>query len=504
MSRENPDHSFDPNFAPNRAEALEYAKLLEEQEKRKKYRALEFFKPYPKQLDFLNLTAKKREVALIAANQSGKSYAAAGGVAQWLTGMYQPWFQGRRFDGPVNGWVAGETGQFVRDVGQRLLFGKPGVVDLRGTGMVPRGSVDWERGTATAHGYAGLFDTVQVKHKDGGTSTVRFMTYEMARERWQGETLDFIWCDEEPPLDLYIEGITRLIARSGIMICTFTPLKGRTDVVQRFMSDDDEGAAARAYVNMTLDEIGHITTDEKVKIIASYPPYMRGAKARGEPMMGVGRIFETDEEHLKEPAINPIPLHWRKLWTIDFGTDHPFAAVLNLYDPDADCIHVAHTVRMRGSKPIEHAAAMKPFGTEIPVAWPHDGHIRERGSVQPVMRLYKDAGLNILQSHAAFPDGSISTEAGIQFMDDRMKTGRYRVASHLVDWFEEYRQYHRKPKKDGSSEIVKKNDDIMSCSRLGVMAIRFARVSNADFFAKPKQRTSMVKDCDYNVLDWAA
>ena len=55
-------------------------------------------------------------------------------------------------------------------------------------------------------------------------------------------------------------------------------------------------------------------------------------------------------------------------------------------------------------------------------------------------------------------------------MQDRMTTGRLKVASHLSDWFEEFRLYHRK---DGM--IVKERDDLMSATRVAIMAKRFAK-----------------------------
>jgi hypothetical protein len=57
-------------------------------------------------------------------------------------------------------------------------------------------------------------------------------------------------------------------------------------------------------------------------------------------------------------------------------------------------------------------------------------------------------------------------------MLDRMMTGRWKVFSHLNDWFEEFRMYHRK---DG--KIVKLMDDILSASRYALMMIRFAVVA---------------------------
>jgi hypothetical protein len=113
---------------------------------------------------------------------------------------------------------------------------------------------------------------------------------------------------------------------------------------------------------------------------------------------------------------------------------------------------------------------MKQVGILVPVAWPHDGTQRERGSGESLSKLYKAQGLRMCDQHATFVDGGYSTEAGILEMDERFQTGRLRVARHLAEWFEEYRDYHRK---DGL--IVKERDDIMSATRIGVMARRFGR-----------------------------
>jgi hypothetical protein len=56
-------------------------------------------------------------------------------------------------------------------------------------------------------------------------------------------------------------------------------------------------------------------------------------------------------------------------------------------------------------------------------------------------------------------------------MLERMQTGRWKVAAHLNDWWEEFRLYHRE---DG--KIVKEGDDLMSATRYGVMMRRFATV----------------------------
>ena len=65
--------------------------------------------------------------------------------------------------------------------------------------------------------------------------------------------------------------------------------------------------------------------------------------------------------------------------------------------------------------------------------------------------------------------GGNSVEAGLVEMLDRMQTGRWKVFSNLVEWFEECRMYHRK---DG--KVVKLDDDLISSSRYAYMMRRFA------------------------------
>jgi hypothetical protein len=92
------------------------------------------------------------------------------------------------------------------------------------------------------------------------------------------------------------------------------------------------------------------------------------------------------------------------------------------------------------------------------------------GSGIPLAAQYKKHGLVMLGDFAKWPDGSVSTEAGILEMAERFNSGRLKVARHLSDWLEEYRMYHRK---DG--QIVKMRDDLMSATRIAVMAKRDAR-----------------------------
>jgi phage terminase large subunit-like protein len=448
--------------------------LLEEAEKDERFNALAHFKPYPKQMDFMAMGAVKSERLMMAGNRVGKSYTGAMEMAYHLTGRYPTWWKGRVFTRPIKAWAANDTSLNTRDVVQTKLCGPYGVVNMQGTGAIPRDAVDWQGGAVSlARGVTDSYDTVQVKHISGGLSILTFKSYEQGRKKWQGEGVDVVWFDEEPPEDIYSEGVTRLAPlkkgeKSGISYMTFTPLLGRSNIVMRFT---DESSEHRGIIYMGLAEAEHIDPEEKERRLASYLPHERKARAEGVPLLGSGLVFQIAEQLISEDRLFSVPNHWSKLWGIDFGIGHPFGAALLAWDRDADVVHVLHAFRMRDGRPIDHVRAMRPFG-DIAISYPRDGAVRDKGSGIALSKLYKDEGAWMLHDHATWPDGSISTETGIQAMYDRMTTGRFKVALHLGDWWEEFRTYHRK---DGM--LVKQNDDIMSATRHAIMMLRFAKVS---------------------------
>lgn len=471
----------------------EILETLEAIEERRKFRKLDFYTPYPKQKMFHDLGATKRERLLMAGNQLGKTYSAAAEVAFHMTGDYPDWWTGRRYDKPNTGWVCGESSTLVRDGPQKLLCGKAGVTADFGTGLLPKSS--FADKPSLARGVTDAFDTIQVTHRtngiEDGVSTASFKSYEQGREKFQAATLDWIWPDEEPPDDVYGEMLARITATNGMIFMTFTPLKGRTEVVMRYM---DEQSIDRAVVNMTIEDALHVKAEDRTKIISGYKKHEREARVKGIPMLGSGAIFTETEENVLEPAIRQVPSYWKKIWGIDFGIGHPFAAVLLLWDTDNDIIHVHHTVRMADSLPIQHAAAMKVSGADVPVAWPQDGTAREK-SGEVISGLYKKEGLRMLPDHATFPNGGYSTEAAIEEMLEREATGRLKVAAHLQDYFEERRFYHRK---DGL--IVKLKDDILSATQKGLMMKRFAKpVILGNKRPDPAQMRGKVKGVDFDL-----
>ena len=199
------------------------------------------YRPYSKQREFHAAGKDFDERLFMAGNQLGKTLAGGFEWSMHLTGRYPDWWQGRVFDEPVRLWAAGVTGESTRDNPQRILLGPPQQTDQWGTGAIPYDALnDW----TLARGLPDAVDSVVVKHGGGGDtqakeSVISFKSYEKGREKWQGETLHGVWFDEEPPLDIYSEGKTRTNATNGLVIVTFTPLQGMSDVVSLFLNDAD-------------------------------------------------------------------------------------------------------------------------------------------------------------------------------------------------------------------------------------------------------------------------
>ena len=400
-------------------------------------------------------------------------------MAMHLTGRYPENWRGRRFPRAIAAWASGVTGESVRDTTQRLLVGRPGEY---GTGMIPAACIVGE--PKRALGVADLLDSVTVRHVSGGNSRLYFKRYEQGREKWQGETLDVVWFDEEPAPEIYTEGLTRTNATNGMAYMTFTPLQGMSEVVMRFLH---ESSPDRHVTYMTIDDAAHYTPEQRAAIVASYPAHEREARAKGIPTLGSGRIFPVEEESILVEQFL-IPAHWPRINGIDFGWDHPAAAVQAAWDRDADCWYVIKAHRAREQTPILFAPTVKAWGAWVPCAWPHDGLQHDKGSGKGLAQQYADTGLNMLREHATHapdpgkPEGSggNGVEAGLMEMLDRMQTGRLKVFAGLDDWLQEFRLYHRK---DG--RVVKVRDDLMSATRYGLMMRRKAIV-------QPVQHTASV------------
>lgn len=443
---------------PSNTEGLrEAVKTFEALSARKK---LVLYEPNAKQALFHQQGATHTERLLMAGNQQGKTTAGGAEGAMHALGRYPDWWKGKRFDHPTRGWVSGISNEQTRDNAQRMLYGP---MEAPGTGFIPAEAII---NTTSSKGLGGLLDTMLIKHTSGGISYLSFKSYEQGRLKFQGDTLDWVWCDEEPPVEIFTEILARLTATRGLLWITFTPLLGMTDVVELFFPTPTE--RQRALISMTIEDATHIPEEDREAIIARYPEHEREARIRGIPILGSGRVFPIAEERIRCEPIQ-IPKWWKWIVGIDFGWDHPTAIVWCAWDPEGRVFYVTDVYAVSEEIPAVHAAAIRSRGPWMPVAWPHDAYAHDKRSGIRLRDTYTGLGVKMLPEHAN-QGGLFALEAGVVEMLTAMREGLFKVFATCAPWWTEFRTYHRK-----KGEIVKRADDLMSATRYAFMSKHLAR-----------------------------
>lgn len=453
----------------------EVSALIQAIDRNRKTHRLLHYKPYPFQLEFHNAKGYKTDSpavqkALMAANQIGKTLCGGMETAVHATGLYPDWWQGHRFYKPITVLVGGLTNESVRDITQKELFGDPADVQALGTGAIP---IDCIGKKTSKPGVPNSFDTVMVKHASGGLSKIMFRAYEQGFKKHMGTRIDFGWCDEEPPEDVWSQYIRSTFSTKGILSITFTPEEGVTNVVAGFINDLKIG---QALIRASWDDAPHMSGDRKEQFLSQIPAHQREMRTKGIPLMGSGLVFQVSEEDIRCDPFQ-MPDHWPRICALDFGIDHAFAAVWLAWDRDTDTIYVYDVYKAVNEKMPVHVSKLKSNGEWIPIIWPHDGLNREKSSGEPLAELYRKEGANMFYRQFSNPpasgveegQGGNSVEYGIEEILVRMHTSKFKVFTNLKAWFDEFRMYHRK---DG--KIVAMNDDVMSATRYASLSLRHA------------------------------
>jgi phage terminase large subunit-like protein len=460
---------------PEKAELL---KLLEAKEERRRFNKLGWFEPYEWQQDLCNSTLKHRQCLAMTANQIGKSTIGAYITAVHATGRYPDWWEGRRFEKPIYSWAAGVSTDTTRDIMQTELFGLAEDEQALGSGMVPLADIGDKTRRRGATG--NTYDSVMVQWHDKygnpkGQSRIGFKSYEMGEEKFFGRPVDYIWLDEQPPSNIYTQCITRTVATNGDVVMTFTPEQGVTPVVHQFMHERQPG---QYLLQASWDDAPHLNEETKKQLLAQYPPHERELRSKGIPVFGSGLVFPIPEADITSEYF-AIPDSWPRLAGLDFGWDHPTAAVWMALDPATDIIYIYDEYSQSKQTALTHTAALRERDHFIPIVWPRDGLQTDKGSGIMLAEQYRAQGCNLLPTFFTNPlapgdtaKGNQNIEPGIMEMMHRMETGRLKIFPHLMEWFKEFRAYHRK---DGKIEPIR--DDLMSATRYGVMSIhRFGMV----------------------------
>lgn len=456
----------------SKEEKIEYLQLLEEKERRYKQNMLSRMFPdygindkgleisrhlYPKHIEFFKAGAKYKERAFIAANRSGKTQSALTEITYHLTGLYPHWWAGKRFDTGINAMCFGKTNLTARNIIQHKFLGSL-LKSEYGTGLIPGHLLV---STRLRPGVPDAIQDVYIKHASGDTSHLMIASYEQGRSVLEGTEQHIIHFDEEPEhnaLELYSEGLIRTMTTKGIIIVTFTPLDGISDIVLSFLPnimapDDGIVSDSKFVVQASWDDAPHLSKDEQKEILDSCLPFQRDARSKGLPAIGTGKIYPVAEDDVFiEPFL--IPPHWPKAYGLDPGWNRT-ACVWMTQNPTTGIMYIYDEYYRGQAEPPSHTSAIQSRGKWINGAMDYSG--LNSGNGQRLLHQYQDQGLNV----CAADKGPGSVEAGILAIYRALCDGRLKIFTNCQNVLKEFRIYRY----DKNGKPHKEHDHLMDAMR---------------------------------------
>lgn len=240
----------------------------------------------------------------------------------------------------------------------------------------------------------------------------------------------------------------------------------RTDLPPCPKCGKDHFSPATQYIiGATWDDVPHLTKAQKAALWASIPPHQRAARSAGIPTLGSGAIYPVLESELVVKDFE-IPKHWPRGYGLDVGWNRT-AAVWGAHDRESDIIYLYSHHYMGEQKPVHHAAAIKARGLWIPGRIDPAAHGRAQTDGEQLVKQYRETVYgDLVTGEMMLKNAEHAVEAGIYAVYERMVAGKLKVAASLVNWFQEFRLYHR----DEKGQIVKKNDHLMDATRYLILS----------------------------------
>ena len=281
---------------------------------------------HKKQLDFHKSLKRNRWV--FGGNRTGKTE--CGAVESiWLARGNHPYKENKK---NVTGWVVSLSQKVQKEVAQEKILkylNKSWIEEII-MSQGKKGSPEY-----------GVIDTIVIKNVFGGLSRISFKSCEEGREKFQGTSLDFVWFDEEPPEDIYIECKMRVIDKCGEVFGTMTPLKGLTWVYnQIYLNERNDDEIYYQFMDWSDNPFLSV---EEIKRLSSTLSASELENRKFGRFSGINNSLvysEFDENiHVIDPFI--VPRDWQEIISIDPGLSNPLSAHFYAVDYDNNIYVIA-------------------------------------------------------------------------------------------------------------------------------------------------------------------
>lgn len=422
-----------------------------------KYNQLKYFRPFPHQIRFFHDTCKSDRRGILAANRIGKTVSTCFETAVHLTGRYPDWWQGKRFDKPVNVMVAGEGWTQVALVLQKELLGTNDIKITNdiGTGAIPRDAIVFDTMRNDGANCMGI----EIRHSSGSNSYLLFANYTQEVRQMQGFKLNLAVFDEQPPDDFFSEIVTRTATTQGQVLCSFTPLKGLNGLVSKFWNFEE----GYEHIRVSWDDVPEydpwgepfLLMSTRLQLERDYLPHERDARRNGVPVMGKGAVFQirnwptykTGDYDLR----NISGLH--RIIALDLGLVNDKTVISLMYWHPTEREAWLHTqIVVKGVEEanpinyINHLMRPEVFGT--PIVLPADASTQGRYTMssQSIRELFEQYELNVHGEAIMNPPDDQGRKTnhksyGVNIMRQMLEMGTLHVNENCVEFLREAQNY---------------------------------------------------------------
>ena len=362
--------------------------LVEEMRRRQKEDKLKYYRPHAKQKEFHRCDKKNRWA--LGGNRTGKTEVGAV-EAVWFARGTHPF---KRIDHAVNGWIVSLTNEVQRDVAQKKVLSYLNPAWIKGVKM--------REGRADDPS-SGIIDFILVESVKGGVSTIGFKSCDQGREKFQGTSQDFVWFDEEPPYEIYMECLMRTLDCNGYIWGTMTPLMGLTWVYNTIYLNEGNNPQVW-YTVMTWADNPYLPKHVVAQMEAGLSADELEARRDGRFVALTGLVYKEfrEEIHVIDPF--DVPYEWQDTISIDPGLDAPLSAHWYAVDHDGNVFVVAEHYE-KGMSISGHMREIDRISRELD--WKRDAHRNLTAlmdaaadqhtlqSEKSVAEIFREHGLNV-------------------------------------------------------------------------------------------------------------
>ena len=423
------------------------------------YNQLKYFRPFEHQKKFFS-TAHSQRRGILAANRIGKTVSTCYETAMHLTGLYPDWWHGYRFDHPITAMVAGEGWSQVAMVLQNELLGTQDIKirEQLGTGAIPRDSIIQDTMRNDGANCMG----VEIRHKKG-KSYLLFANYTQETRQMQGFKLNLAVFDEQPPDDFFSEIVTRTATTQGMILCSFTPLKGLNGLVSKFWNREE----GYDFIRVAWDDVpeydpwgeAFLLKETRRQLERDYLPHEREARIAGKPVMGQGAVFQIRSWPTYQSGkydFRTMPgIH--RIIALDLGLVNDRTVISLMYwNPSEREAWLHRQICVTGLEEanptnyINHLMRPEVFGT--PIVLPPDAGTAGRYTMSAlsIRELFNEYELNVWEKPIMNPPDSQGRTTnhkafGINVMRQMLEAGTLHINENCVDFLREAQNYYVDP-----------------------------------------------------------